>query len=147
MKNLNKFALLSAFVAALLFSGCAWISDGPNQIVRLEASDGKKLVAIITTEMQGGTFGFSKSSKTFKATLPTEVPISRGNGAKITILDSDNPGYKSTEFIIKGQQSLNPWYAGNLIFGGIVGITTTDPFSGSMWKYSNPNFVIPVSKK
>lgn len=145
MKYLNKFALFSALVAAF-FSGCAWVSDGPNQIVRIETSDGKKLIATITTEMQGGVFGFSKSSKTFKTTLPTEVPISRGNGAKITILDSDNPGYQSTELVIQGRAGLNPWFAGNLITGGLAGLIT-DPISGSAWKYSNPNFVVPVKKK
>lgn len=147
MKNLNKFMFLGIFVAILSLSGCALISDSPNQIVRIESSDGKKLIASITTEMNGGFMGLSSSLKTFKTTLPTEVPISRGNGAKITILESDNPGYSDTEFIINGKQSLNPWYFGNLITGGAYGITTTDPLSGSMWRYSNPNFVIPVKKK
>ncbi len=142
MKNFVVFAIFMAF-----FSGCALVSDSPNQIVRLEASDGKKLVVNITTTMKGGLWGLSSSTKTFKATLPTEVPISRSNGATITILDSDNPGYKSSEFVINGKDSVNPWYFGNIIFGGLYGLTTTDPISGSMWRYSNPNFVIPVNKK
>lgn len=138
---------LGIFVAILSLSGCALISDSPNQIVRIESSDGKKLIASITTVVNSGFFGLSSNSKTFKTTLPTEVPISRGNGAKITILESDNPGYSNTEFIIEGKQSLNPWYFGNLISGGYFGTTTTDPLSGSMWRYSHPSFVIPVNKK
>ena len=146
MKHLNKVALFGALVAAF-FGGCAMVSDSPNQIVRIEASDGAKLVATITSYMKVGTFGFSDNNKTFKVTLPTEVPIGRSNGAVISILEKDNPGYKNTEFVIKGKANINPWYFGNLITGGYVGTTTTDPVSGSMWKYSNPNFVIPVEKK
>lgn len=146
MKYLNKMALFSALVAAF-FSGCAWFSDSPNQIVRIEASDGAKLVATITSHMKNGTFGFSNNTKTFKTTLPTEVPIGRANGAKIAILESDNPGYQNTELVIEGKAGINPWYFGNIITGGYVGTTTTDPISGSMWKYGNPNFVVPVKKK
>lgn len=145
MKNLNKFALLGVFVAAMLFSGCATISDGPSQMVTIRASDDANLVAIVETKGQVGWFG-GGFIQTSVVTLPATVSIGRNDGARVRILAKDNPGYKSTEFVIKGKESINPWYFGNLIFGGAYGITTTDPLSGSMWKYSNPNFVVPVTK-
>ena len=30
---------------------------------------------------------------------------------------------------------LNPWYIGNLFFGGIVGMVIVDPLTGSMWTF------------
>lgn len=32
---------------------------------------------------------------------------------------------------------MNPWYAGNLVFGGLIGILIVDPATGAMWKLPN----------
>ena len=152
MKYLNNFALLSAFVIAILLSGCATISDGPAQMVTIRASDGGNLHAIVETKSQVGWFG-SGFIQTSVVTLPATVAIGRSDGARVRILAKDNPGYKDTEFVIKGKESINPWYYGNVAvfllggIGGLVGTTTIDPLSGSMWQYSNENFVVPVAKK
>lgn len=127
---MRKILVLTLFLA--LFTGCAWISDGKHQYVSISASDNSKVIATID-----GT----------KVTLPTEYPILRSKGATIHILPEDNPGYKMTEFVIPKAEGINPWYFGNLITGGLVGTTTVDPITGSMWRYANPKFVVPVSKK
>lgn len=143
MKYLNKFALFSAIVAAMLFSGCATISDGPSQIVTIKASDDANLNAIIETT--SGWFP-SSTAQTTNVRLPATIAVSRSSGARVKILAKDNLGYQDTEFVIQGKAGLNLWYFGNILFGGLYGTTTTDPWSGAMWKYSNPNFVVPVVK-
>ena len=30
--------------------------------------------------------------------------------------------------------ALNPWYFGNIIFGGLIGLLIVDPATGAMWK-------------
>ncbi|MDB4525936.1 hypothetical protein N9065_03445 [Akkermansiaceae bacterium] len=30
--------------------------------------------------------------------------------------------------------SMDPWYAGNIIFGGILGVLVVDPATGAMWQ-------------
>ncbi len=143
--------ILGLTLALAFFTGCATISEGPSQMVTIRASDGANLNAIIETKSQVGWFG-SGVVQTAVVTLPATVAIGRSDGARVRILAKDNPGYRNTEFVIEGKESVGPWYWGNialLIFtglGGSAGITTTDPLSGSMWQYSNPNFSVPVMK-
>ena len=131
--NIVKVALFSsAFLAgSMLFTGCALTSNGTKQKVALSTSNGKPVVADI---------------KGKKVNIPGEVKISRRSGATIKVLAADNPGYEDTEFIIKGKNKLSGWFWGNIIWGGTFG-STTDGAAGSMWKYANPNFTIPVSEK
>lgn len=146
MKTLQKLAIAAA--ATLFLSGCATISSGPSQIVTIRASDDSNINATIETKSQTDMFGngFTQSSV---VTLPVTVAIGRKDGAIVRILTKNNPDYENTEYVIAGRQSINPWYFGNifLFFYMELGTTTTDPMSGAMWKYANPNFVVPVKKK
>jgi hypothetical protein len=29
--------------------------------------------------------------------------------------------------------SMNPWYIGNIVFGGLIGLVIVDPLTGAMW--------------
>ena len=140
MRKILGLTLILAF-----FTGCATISDGPSQMVTIRASDDAKVQAVVETT-GGSWFGGGASTQNV-VVLPATVSISRSGGATVRILAKDNPGYKDTEYVIKGKAGLNPWYVANIIFGGLYGTTTTDPLSGAMWKYGNPNFVVPVEKK
>ncbi len=151
MKTLQKLGIQKLAIAAaatLFFSGCATISEGPSQMVTIRASDDSNVNATIETKSQTDMFGngFIQSSV---VTLPTTVAISRKDGARIKISTKDNPDYENTEYVIAGRQNINPWYFGNIFLLPYMelGTTTTDPMSGAMWKYANPNFVVPVKKK
>lgn len=43
----------------------------------------------------------------------------------------DKPGYQKQEVAIK--PTLNPWYLGNVLIGGLVGILVVDPITGAMF--------------
>lgn len=130
MKYLNKFALFSAIVAAMLFSGCATISNQMSQRVAIGTNTGDAVTADINGQ---------------KVMLPASVKISRSNDTVVKILPVDNPGYEATQLVIVGKQNLSMWFWGNIITGGTLG-STTDYLTGGMWQYSNPNFVVPVKK-
>lgn len=114
-----------------LFSGCATITNNPSQKVAFTTSNGQSVVA----EVNGK-----------KVNIPAEVKISRSKGAVVRVLAEDNPGYETTQFVITGKNKLSGIFWLNILSGGTTG-STTDALTGSMWTYSNPNFVVPVSKK
>ena len=51
--------------------------------------------------------------------------------SKIGYLDS------SSEF----SAFLNPWYAGNIVIGGLIGLLIVDPLTGAMWRLSETHIV------
>jgi hypothetical protein len=48
-------------------------------------------------------------------------------------------GYQKAEATVKS--SVNPWYIGNIIFGGLIGLVIVDPVTGAMWTLK-PNTVV-----
>lgn len=122
--------ILGLTLALALFTGCATISNQPSQRVAISTNTGESATADINGE---------------KVMLPASVKISRSNDTLVRILPVDNPGYEATQIVITGKQELSMWFWGNIIFGGLLG-STTDAVTGSMWQYSNPNFVVPVKK-
>ena len=44
-------------------------------------------------------------------------------------------GYK--ERVVPVHFKMNGWYAGNLLFGGFIGLLIVDPATGAMWKIDN----------
>ena len=129
MKHLNKVALFGALVAAF-FGGCATISNGPYQGIAIGTSTGETMIADINGE---------------QVTIPATVSVLRSENTIIRILPMDNPGYEATQLVIAGKQSVSALFWGNIITGGTAG-STTDAITGSMWNYSNPNFIVPVKK-
>lgn len=133
MKNIGSYLMIGALGA--LITGCATISNQTTQSVALTASNGKSVVATINGE---------------KVSLPTEVEISRVDGAVVQVLTQDNKCYESTQLVIKGKNRISGWFWGNILTTGWgVGFTgsTVDAVSGGMWEYANPNFIVPVERK
>ena len=42
------------------------------------------------------------------------------------------------------EASINGWYFGNIIFGGLIGILIVDPATGAMWKISEENINVKL---
>ncbi len=40
---------------------------------------------------------------------------------------------------------MNGWYAGNIVFGGLIGILIVDPATGAMWDIKENNIVMDLS--
>jgi len=113
------------FALSLLFlSGCATIISGSVQEVSIKHTGDAK--AVITN---------SDNSIIYKGNIPATVSLSTGNGYfqkstyHVDVLDKNN------EHVGLGiiDSSLNNWYFGNLLVGGIIGMVLIDPFTGAMW--------------
>lgn len=76
-------------------------------------------------------------------TVKSEVGISVASGVTpATLILAASEGYfDGMDYTIETpgritplSSRLNGWYAGNLIFGGLIGLLIVDPATGAMWK-------------
>ena len=54
-------------------------------------------------------------------------------------VDCKKDGYKPTISTI--ESSMNGWYVGNLLFGGLIGFLIVDPATGAMWKFDDTHIL------
>lgn len=68
---------------------------------------------------------------------PVTVSLNRGAGffvpERYTVI-FEKDGYEKKE--IKVTSSMNGWYIGNILFGGIIGLLIIDPATGAMYSLS-----------
>ena len=81
----------------------------------------------------------------FKGRTPQIVTLDAHKGffqrAKYVLRSTGTPG---TPIEARLDASLDPWYFGNIIFGGLIGILIVDPLTGAMWKLPD-DFVLRAS--
>lgn len=119
---MKKYLRILVVIPALSLCNCASIVSKSDYPVTITSSSPKE----ITVKNK------STSSTVYSGTTPTTVTLSASGGyfqpAKYDVL------YAS------GIQGLNakidPWYVGNILFGGIIGLLV-DPATGAMWKLPN----------
>lgn len=106
-----------------LFAGCASIVSSSNYDVEL------------TSKIPSATVAIKKDGEqVFRGITPTIATLPASNGyftrAKYEVVfTKDN--YKES---INIGSSIDPWYFGNIVFGGLIGIIAVDPLTGAMWK-------------
>ncbi len=124
MKSSIKTVLLTLALGGTC--GCASIVSGGPQSLPLHSSPPGA-----TCEVSDGRSGAVLQ----RATAPTMLTLQRDAGfwqpARYRVRCS-HPGYRPYETqLVAG---MNPWYFGNIVFGGLVGILLVDPATGAMWK-------------
>ena len=110
----------------LLLTGCASIVDGgPGYVnIRGPKDAALKIKDELGAEVYSGTLGEHA----------TTVSLRRGAGyfqGKDYTVEVSQGDKKSTASITT---ILSPWYFGNIIFGGAIGLIAIDPATGAMWK-------------
>lgn len=106
-----------ALLSAVVFYGCATIFEGTNQDVSINSTPEKANFVVKTLggfEVAGGT-------------TPGVVKLAKKNQYSVTV---KLPGYNDATVAIT--QSLQGWFWGNLICGGVVGMVI-DAVDGAMW--------------
>jgi uncharacterized protein YceK len=120
---MNKY-LAFGFSSLLTLSGCATIISGDTDKVAF------------TSTPENATFNIKdeKGQSVHQGTTPASVVLERGNGyfdGQTYQVDFSSPGYSPKTLPL--DSSMNGWYIGNLIFGGIIGLLIVDPATGAMW--------------
>ncbi len=128
MKKAIQIGMIAA--AALALSGCATIINGSGQAVAIKSVP------------EGATVSVTNRAgvKVHSGTTPMTVTLNRGAGyftAESYTIAVEKEGFARKEMTITG--TVNGWYIGNILFGGLIGMLAVDPATGAM--YSLPNEV------
>lgn len=122
----QKSTLVIVALSSLFLASCASI-----------LSDSKYPVTV-NSEPSGATVTIRKKSDgttVHQARTPATVTLAAGRGyfkSESYVLDFNKSGYPSRSYELNA--TMDGWYAGNLLFGGLIGILIVDPVTGAMWK-------------
>lgn len=113
----NAIHVTFIILVAIIFTGCATIFKGTSQDIVIKSTPEKAHVTIRS----------SNGEEMLSGVTPISTKLPKKNSYMVSIkLD----GYKQA--IIPISQSLDGWFIGNLICGGIVGMII-DFADGAMW--------------
>ncbi|EOR09457.1 hypothetical protein [Acinetobacter genomosp. 15BJ] len=127
-------------VVALSLSGCASIISGKTQTMTFQS----------TPELSDITILNRDGKKIHVGKAPITVSLNRGAGffvpERYTVI-FEKEGYEKKE--IKVTSSMNGWYIGNILFGGVIGLLIIDPATGAMYSLNtkDTNVVLNDLKK
>jgi len=111
--------------ATLLTAGCASIVSKSNWPVNVTSSPPECRV----------TLKDKKGMEIFRGTTPTVItlPSSSGffSGADYSLV-FEKDGFEPVTVTLSSE--LNPWYIGNILFGGLIGFLVVDPATGAMFR-------------
>lgn len=109
----------------LIICSCATIVSKSNYPVTFSSNPGGAELSITD----------KKGVEIYKGSTPAVVSLKSGagyfSGARY-IVKLTMPGYKEKITVIS--HTLNGWYIGNLLFGGVIGMLIVDPLTGAMWR-------------
>lgn len=116
---------VAALVGVVTLSGCASIISNSNYPVSIQ-SDAPDTRVVVRN---------SKGHEIYRGTAPTQLSLDAGSGyfgkAKYSV-DFEKEGYLTTTQSLDA--SLDGWYFGNILLGGLIGMLLVDPVTGAMWK-------------
>ncbi|MCE5194142.1 MAG: PEGA domain-containing protein [Nitrospiraceae bacterium] len=118
------FLLLLLLCCSIVLTGCASIISGSTQEVTFQSQPEGATVSV-----DGKPLGKTPFTTTLK----------KKNDQKLTF---EKEGYKTETMQLTTH--LNPWFFGNIIFGGLLG-STTDGLSGSIHEYVPAQYFIPLT--
>lgn len=113
------------FCLALTLPGCASIVSQSQYPVTISSTPPGATVVVRD----------SKSREMHKAQTPTTLtlPASAGYFSKARYtLEFSKEGHANAQTPL--QAMIDPWYLGNIIFGGLIGMVFIDPLTGAMWE-------------
>jgi hypothetical protein len=123
----NPVRLLRCVVVGMLalnLVGCASIVHSGNRPVTIDSDPEGALVTIT------GKHGWELPNQRTPFTAQLEPHAGYFRGQQYTA-KFELAGYETAYLPIYPQ--LSPWYLGNVVFGGLIGLVIVDPLTGSMW--------------
>jgi len=113
------------FIPAWLLGSCATIVSRTVYPVRIDSNPEKASIVVVNRN----------GKEVYSGLTPANISLSSGAGffkKAIYTVTFSKEGYK--ERTIEVAATLNGWYFGNIIFGGIVGFLIIDPATGAMYR-------------
>ncbi|MDD3124861.1 MAG: PEGA domain-containing protein [Candidatus Kapabacteria bacterium] len=123
--------------SVLLLSSCASIFSKSTYQVTINSTPSNAKVSITD----------KKGQEVYVGSTPSVVKLKAGTGffskAKYQVKLS-SPGYDDK--IVNISSSLDGWYFGNLLLGGVLGMLIIDPATGAMWEIDTDSINETLSK-
>jgi len=127
---------LTAVAVLAAFSGCASIvNGGPAKISMKSVPSGAR----VTVYDHNGV-------SVTNAITPVVLRLDRGRGYFKSAhyrIEVAMDGYRTTQ--VELTSTMNGWYWGNLLFGGLIGMIVVDPLTGSMYTLSPKNVDVALA--
>jgi len=125
MIHINRYALIPIFSVIFLLTGCATIVSRSIWPVYVKADpDGSKLLV-----------KNKKGLEVYNGTTPAVIHLRSGAGyfgKESYTLTFTMDGYESKT--VNLECTINGWYFGNILLGGILGMLVVDPATGAMYR-------------
>jgi hypothetical protein len=124
LKRLVPLAITSA---CIFLAGCASIvHPGPRKVQVSSAPPGAKV-----SIYDRSTKLVQTSTTPFVTKLPMKFAYFKGQSYRLVF---ELPGYAPAE--VNLEPTVNGWYFGNLLLGGLLGMVIIDPLTGAMYDLS-----------
>jgi hypothetical protein len=119
-----KIKILSLLITPFLFTGCASIIDGGSKAVHINSNPAGAKVTISNRD------GKAVSVQTTPAIVVLERSRGYFSGEDYKLV-FEQAGYYPYETHVTS--SVDGWYFGNILFGGLIGCLLIDPATGDMF--------------
>ena len=120
-------------------SGCATIMGNETQLMPISSTPSDASITI-TDE---------KGTEVFKGTTPTSISLAKSDGSywgkKSYTVKITKTGFDTQTILITA--SVNGYYVGNILFGGLIGWFIVDPLNGKMYNLSPKNITATLAEK
>jgi len=121
---MNQSKWMVAMLAAVMASGCSSIVSKSDYPVSLDSTPSG--AAYVLTNSKGVRVDSGVTPAT--VTLPSSAGYFQGEKYTLSV---SMQGYSSRDYTFTA--SLDGWYFGNLLFGGLPGMLIVDPLTGAMF--------------
>jgi hypothetical protein len=119
---------LSAGLVAVMLAGCASIFSGTTQEVAIRTTPGTKYT-VRNYSGQQVAVGLVGEDSTARFDLQRGVKYFSPHAYQVSL---SQRGYRPTAVNI--DPGINPWYFGNILLGGLIGMVIVDPLTGAMYR-------------
>ena len=133
--------LKTACLLLVIFSvsGCATIMGDETQLMPINSTPSD--ASIVITDETG--------AEVFKGTTPTSIALSKSDGTywgkKSYAVKITKAGFDTQTILITA--SVNGYYVGNILFGGLIGWFIVDPQNGKMYNLSPKSITASLPAK
>jgi len=133
---LRGIMLLALLGAGGVVAGCATIVHGGPRSVSVASTPSGAKVSIFDRS----NALVQQSTTPFIAQLPTRYGYFKGQQYRLVF---ELPAHQSAAVSLKS--TVSGWYAGNLLFGGLIGMLIVDPLTGAMYNLTPDKIEQPLT--